>query len=147
MEPPTFSSSGPPDDLENESDYNFLLMSDQFNHQFEDPLSPDTLPAVPGLRNTKQEMISNIMDDSTVLKASKMKLRPSAAPAVEQFVQETITSFAPGWIEEPRTGEKFPSVEEELRRLQAYAFFSGFSLVTGSSTTDPQAFSLCQTWD
>jgi hypothetical protein len=54
--------------------------------------------------------------------------------------QETITSFAPGWIEEPRTGEKFPSVEEELRRLQAYAFFSGFALVTGSSTTDRKRF-------
>jgi hypothetical protein len=99
---------------------NFWLSSNQFGYQVEDP--PDSLSSAPVVPDPPElERISDIAEDS-MPKPSKMEPRLPAAASMEQFVQGTIMPFAPGWKEEPHIGEKFPSTEDAIRRLQAYAF-------------------------
>ncbi|KAF8252430.1 hypothetical protein K440DRAFT_658225 [Wilcoxina mikolae CBS 423.85] len=65
-----------------------------------------------------------------------LPVRPIGSERVEAAVKEVLGSLPREWLRKPRDGETYATSEDAVRRLQAYAFARGFSVVVGSSTSE-----------
>jgi hypothetical protein len=93
-----------------------------------------------GLAMTDIHGASDAASETAVVSSSQMAPRPAAAPAIEPFIRETINSFPQQWTVSPHLGEQYPTVEDAIQRLQAFAFYSGFAIVTASRTAERKRF-------
>jgi len=93
-----------------------------------------------GLAMTDICVASNMASKTAVVSSSQMAARPAAAAAIEPFIRETINSFPQQWTVSLHLGEQYPTVEDTIWRLQAFAFCSGFIIVTASGTAERKRF-------
>ncbi|KAF8537668.1 hypothetical protein BDD12DRAFT_806754 [Trichophaea hybrida] len=83
---------------------------------------------------------SDTASETAVVSSSQMAPRPAAAPAIEPCIREAINSFPQQWTVSPHPREQYPTVQDAIRRLQAFAFCSGFAIVTASGTAERKRF-------
>lgn len=54
---------------------------------------------------------------------------PGCPDGLRNLIEKTVNAYPPRWIDEPRDGEVFESIDECHRRLIAYSFSQGFDVV------------------